>query len=234
MQRGIWRELSRANSESNFTEYCLTKQFQCPDEYKEMREEILKVFQETLFEIGITETQIGNQNNSYKVDYIFGLKIYCLLTDKYNVNVRLAANEGFWRFLSLKVVPDVIEKRYGINHPDRFWKKPKRVWLRVLWWYIYLSWQGTTEKTANVLADNSTDEILQLVDRCGRGGYRVELYRAIMRKYSQLDIQERRRSQIFRKMMVLNTARVQVVEPAFSCNGENGYVDELYNYFVEG
>lgn len=233
MQRGMWRELSRANSEVDFNEYCLSKAIPCPEEYKELRTDILYIFDETLVQLGISKEQIGLQNNSYKVDYIFGLKLYALLTDKYFVRERLAANEGFWRFLSLKVVPDVVESRYSINHPDRFWKKPKRVWLRVIWWYIYLSWQGTAEKTANVLSNNSTDEILQLVDRCGRGGYRVDLYRAIMRKYSKLDIQERRKSQIFRKMMVLNTARVQVMEPALSENGEDGYVDDLYNYFVK-
>ena len=129
------------------------------------------------------------------------------------------------------VVTDLIEKRYGKDHPDRFWKKPKRLWLRVLWWYIYLSWQGSEEETIAVLKDNSTDEILQLVDRCGRGGYRVDLYREMMLKNSQLDPAERRKKQLFRKMMVLNTARVQVMEPELTVGGNKGYVESLSEYF---
>ena len=148
------------------------------------------------------------------------------------MTLRLAATEGVWRFLSVKVVPDIIALRYGKDHPDRFWKKPKRLWLRVIWWYIYLSWQGDEKSTADVLKNNSTDEIAQLVDRCGRGGYRVSLYREFMKKYSELDVSERREKDIFRKTMKLNTARVQVIEPALVDGGERQYVDDLYNYFL--
>lgn len=231
MKHMAWKSLSMASSEECFRQYCITRDISCPDEFRELREQITSLFNETLSEINISSSQIGEGNNSYKTDYIFGLKLYKLFTDTYKMDVRMAADSGIWRFISLMVVPDIVEMRYGTNHPDRFWKKPKRIWLRVLWWYIYLSWQGTTEKTAEILRDNSTDEILQLVDRCGRGGYRVELYREIMRRYSLLDVQKRRRAQVFRKTMVMNTARVQVVEPGLSENGFTGYVDSLYSYF---
>lgn len=233
MKKFDWKELSTASSEISFCEYCTSKQFDCPDEFKDLREKLVELFRDTLNEIGIDSTLIRNDNNAYKTDYLYGLRIYELFTKTYGMNVRLAANSGIWRFLSLKVIPDIVEQRYGISHPDRFWKKPRRIWLRVIWWYIYLSWQGTAEKTKHVIADNSTDEILQLVDRCGKGGYRVELYRAVMRKYSLLDIRERRKSNIFRKMMVLNTARVQVIEPELAGNGVVGYVDSLYNYLTK-
>lgn len=105
------------------------------------------------------------------------------------------------------------------------------MWLRVLWWYIYLSWQGSEDATIETLKENSTDEILQLVDRCGRGGYRVDLYRELMRKNGLVEIAERRKNQLFRKMMVLNTARVQVLEPELTTGGNRGYVETLYNYF---
>lgn len=158
--------------------------------------------------------------------------MYETLNSKYGMNVRLASTPGVWRYISVAVVPDLVEKRYGIDHQDRFWKKSKRLWLRVLWWYIYLSWQGTAQQTFSILKDNSTDEILQLVDRCGRGGYRVELYRAMMKKNSELDPAERRKKGLFRKLMVLNTARVQVIEPALSDGGEEGYVDSLCEYIL--
>ncbi len=99
---------------------------------------------------------------------------------------------------------------------------------------VYLSyWQGSVEATREVLKDNSTDEILQLVDRCGRGGYRVGLYRELMKKNSELDVVLRRQKQVFRKMMVLNTARVQVLEPELTPGGNRGYVDSLSEYFTQ-
>ena len=65
----------------------------------------------------------------------------------------------------------------------------------------------------------------------GRGGYRVDLYRELMRKNGLVEIAERRKNQLFRKMMVLNTARVQVLEPELTTGGNRGYVETLYNYF---
>lgn len=227
-----WRELNREQSSEKFNEYCIRSQADCPEEYRQLREQICDLFVRTLSKIGIDSKDINKKNYSYQVDYIFGLKLYELLNESYNMNIRIASSENVWRFLSVCVVPDVVEMRYGTDHPDRFWKKPKRLWLRVLWWYIYLSWQGDEESTCKVLKDNSTDEILQLVDRCGRDGYRVELYREIMKKYSELDASKRRKTQIFRKMMVLNTARVQTMEPSLVDGGETAYVEELCNYFL--
>lgn len=227
-----WEELDKEQSRVAYEEFCSSGNVTCPSEYVPLRDELCQMFVETLSEIGIEPEDIQTKNYAYQVDYIFGLKLYALFTEEYQMSLRLAATEGVWRFLSVMVVPDIIALRYGKDHPDRFWKKPKRLWLRVIWWYIYLSWQGDASTTAEILKDNSTDEILQLVDRCGRGGYRVSLYREFMKKYSELGISERRQKQIFRKMMVLNTARVQVIEPALVDGGERRYVDDLCNYFL--
>lgn len=227
-----WQELDKDVSEQLFEEYCVTNKVECPPEFGELRKDICDLFCKVMNDLDIGPEKISSKNNSYQVDYLFGIELYKLLNDKYGMNIRTASSAGVWRFLSVIVVPDVVRMRYGINHPDRFWKKPKRLWLRVLWWYIYLSWQGTEEATRDVLKDNSTDEIAQLVDRCGRSGYRVELYREIMRQHSLLDPSERRKKEVFRKAMVLNTARVQTIEPALVEGGEKQYVSELCNYFM--
>ena len=226
-----WKEINREDSSDRFDEYCKTKEAKCPEEYQKLRDEILNLFVCTLSEIGIDPVDINIKNYAYQVDYIFGLKFYQLLNDRYSMSIRTASTDGVWRFLSTCVVPDLVEMRYGLDHPDRFWKKPKRIWLRVIWWYIHLSWQGDEESTREILKDNSTDEILQLVDRCGRDGYRVDLYREIMKQYAEMDVTERRKDQVFRKMMVLNTAKVQVIEPALVDGGEIKYVDDLCVYF---
>lgn len=228
-----WQTIDKEQSRIYFEEYCKTKENICPEEYRELRDEMRQMFVETLSEIGIEHEDIGKKNHAYQVDYIYGLKIYELLTTKYNMTLRNASDEGVWRYLSVVVAPDIIALRYDVSHPDRFWKKPKRLWLRVIWWYIYLSWQGDADTTKRILETNSTDEITQLVDRCGRGGYRVSLYREFMKKYSELDVKERRQKDIFRRMMVLNTARVQVMEPALVDGGERQYVNELCDYFMK-
>lgn len=227
-----WLELKRDEAQSRYEQFCDSGEFDYHADYEELRNDLCMLFGSALTSIGITDNQISEKNNSYQVDLLFGLSLYEVLNEKYGMNVRLAATEGIWRYLSVCVVPDLVEKRYGKDHPDRFWKKSKRLWLRVLWWYIYLSWQGNVETTREVLKDNSTDEILQLVDRCGRGGYRVDLYRELMRKNSELDATVRRQKQIFRKMMVLNTARVQVLEPELTPGGNRGYVASLSEYFT--
>ena len=228
-----WAEISKEKSSEKYELFVETGSVVCPEEYLPLQKELQNAFVTTLSEIGIDPEEINSKNNSYKVDYIFGMKMYMLFREKYGMSVRAAATDGVWRHLSVCVVPDIVALRYGKDHPDRFWKKAKRIWLRVIWWYIYLSWQGDEQSTLEILKDNSTDEILQLVDRCGRGGYRVELYREIMKKYSELDKSERRKNEIFRKMMVLNTARVQVLEPGLVDGGEKQYVEDLSNYFAE-
>lgn len=54
-----------------------------------------------------------------------------------------------------------------------------------------------------------------------------------MKKNGTLDLAERRKNQLFRKMMVLNTARVQAIEPELTSGGNQGYVEVLYSYFQE-
>ena len=228
-----WKELDNIDAELYYNEYCSSGSYVCPEECKELRNDLCTLFSSTLAEIGIGPERISKGNNSYQVDYLFGIRLFTLLNDKYGMSVRIASTAGVWKYLSLCVVPDIVEMRYGKNHPDRFWKKAKRIWLRVLWWYIYLSWQGNEELTGIALRDNSTDEILQLVDRCGRGGYRVELYRELMRQYSELDVSERRKKQVFRKVMVLNTARTQVIEPGLVDGGERQYISELISWFMK-
>ena len=228
-----WKELDRESGENIFNDYCDKGIITCPQEYMPLRNDICSLFYEALSEIGISAAEISRKNYSYQVDYIFGLKLYSLLNDKYGMSVRDASNASVWRYLCVCVVPDIVDARYGKQHPDRFWKKPKRLWFRVLWWYIYLSWQGDEEKTKEVLKDNSTDEILQLVDRCGRGGYRVDLYRELMLQRSCMDPDEKNKNKKFRKVMVLNTARVQTIEPGLVSGGEKEYVSGLYNYFKE-
>ena len=196
------------------------------DEEKAIREDLLLIFQETLDETGIEEE--SRKIQSYQIDLYFGLKLYQLLNNKYNVNIRTASDNGFWRYLSVNIIPDLVHKRWGDNDA-RFWKNNNRVWLKTLWWYIYLSWQGDMESTKQVLTGNTTDHVVQLVERAGVSGYRVDFTRSLMRIY------DRKKSSLpqdmFRKVLKLNTAMVKTIEPALYAEGEEAYVRDLFSYF---
>lgn len=156
-----------------------------------------------------------------------GLALYRILGEA-GMDVRAAADDGVWRFLSLRVVPDLVHGRWPNASAERFWRSRSRIWLRVIWWLIHLAWQETEARTRTVLSDVTTDTIVQLVERPGRGGFRVELARALFRERSR----GRFTQDEFRILMKLHTARVVVTEPWFCDGGINGYVRELHDYVV--
>ena len=131
-----WIEIGREESRQKYEDYCATGNLGFSKDYDELRKDLVDLFSTALIKVGITEDQISQKNYSYQLDLQFGLKLYTTLNEKYGMNVRLAATDGVWRYLCSYVAPDLVEKRYGKDHPDRIWKKPKRLWLRVLWWYI--------------------------------------------------------------------------------------------------
>ena len=167
--------------------------------------------------------------NSYAFDLHIGLILYRILNEKYNFTERLAAQDEIWRYLSLEVFPDLVYERFGVND-QRFYRGTRRIWLKSIWWYIHLSWQGTEEATFDTLKDNSADEILQLLDRSGSGGYRIELTREIMRQYKLY--MDSKVPQLFRRVLKLNTARLNMIEPSLVEGGIQSYVTDLYNYFL--
>jgi hypothetical protein len=171
-----------------------------------------------------TDVYINEQNNEkYLMDVNIGLKLYELL----NVDesgLRTFSDDSFWSYLSLIVLPDLVFMRWGGN-PDRFWKPGKRIWLKTVWWYVHLSWQSTEEKTRKIIESKfrSTDTIVSLVERSGDHGYRTELYRKIMAVSAKKMLTQEQ----FRALMVLNTARLAVVEPELMDGGIDAYVEEI-------
>lgn len=165
----------------------------------------------------------------YAYDLAFAVPFYETITKKYGMTERYASNDGIWRYLSVKVVPDIVLSRWG--HRDaRFWKESRRIWLKALWWYIHLSWQGNAESTMMILKDNTADVLVQLVERPGPQGYRVDVSRKIMKTLASVPGVSNRAT-LFRKIMVLNTARLKVIEPALCNEGVAGYVRQLFEYF---
>ena len=165
--------------------------------------------------------------SKYAQDLEVGFKLYEYLSPD-NLGLRYASDDGIWKYLSIEVFPDIVFARWGDN-PDHFWKLSRRIWLKSVWWYIHLSWQGGEAETRTILRNLTTDEILQLVERSGRSGYRVDLYREIMRQLP-LYRSSLEKKDLFRTIMKLNTARLLATEPSFSQGSTEGYVKRLYDY----
>lgn len=169
-----------------------------------------------------------NHSRDYDIDLNFGIKLYVYLNSIQGFNLRMASNDDFWRYLSLKVVPDLVSERWGKDNRSHFYERASRIWLRSLWWYIHLSWQGDEESTYEILKNNTTDEILNLVERAGRKGYYLEVYRNIMYFYSKVQEQKSTNRKLFRNIMILNTARCTVIEPGLCLGGEREYVKSIF------
>ena len=182
-----WLKLNKAKSKICFEEMNKSNNFNpdCDESYKEFKIDILKEFYETLKELNIREEDV--KVKAYEVDYIFGIKLYKLLTYKYCMSENEAGNDDIWRYIQLKVCPQIIKYRYGISE-DRYYKMPTRMWLETLWWYVFLGWRDSEENTKEILKGNTTDTILNIIDRTGRYGYRKDLFNEILyKKYFNLE-----------------------------------------------
>lgn len=175
----------------------------------------------------------------YYTDVHIGILLYDYLWKQPGFNLRAAANDDFWRYLSIKVVPDVVADRWGKENESHYWSKPARIWLRSIWWYVHLSWQGDMTTTAKVLESPcfTTDSILNLEERTGRNGTFINVYRYIMYYYSRIsqevleayDKNTKTQSDgLFRIVMKLNTAKSMVIDPALYLGGEKEYVRSLF------
>ena len=181
----------------------------------------------------------GNKNKMYPLDLYVGLKIYELLDpEKSEFTISDAADDDMWRYISVKVLPDMTHLRYpptnelgarNINK-KRFYSEKRRIWIKSLWWYIYLSWQGNKEATYQVLKGNAIDNINKLIETPGRG-YRLSLYRTLMREYA---LRSQYNTDYFAGVTKLNNAKCKTVEPSLLRDGEIEYVRILLDSVQAG
>lgn len=152
-----------------------------------------------------------------------GLTLYKVLEAR-GFGLRHAADDGVWRYLSLIVLPDYVQSRWDKSQEARFWRDRSRIWLRAIWWFVHLSWQGDEASTRASVSGMSTDDVVQIVERPGRRGFRVELYRAMVRAAGARPQGQRK----IRQLMKLNTATVVMIEPSAYRGGVFEYVEALY------
>ena len=187
-------------------------------EFKRIRELLIQA-RDDIFDEWHLDTA---ENLGYDFDLLFAIRLYDILGLNNNFSNRAASNDEIWRFLSIRVIPDIVHSRWGMN--EARYMTSRRIWLKNLWWYIHLSWNGDTERTYEILKNNSTDTVLQLVERPGVGYY-VSLYREIMLRYSCINDPSRT---LFRKVLKLNTALLPVTYPELISGGIKEYVSYLF------
>lgn len=179
-----------------------------------------------------------DDRKEYMTDVFFGLALYGYLRNQPWFNLRTAANDGFWRYVAVSVIPDIVADRWGISKDQYFWKQSNRLWPKTAWWFIYLTWHETLQDTAEMLASKNfnSDTIQGIVERTGRKGTFVDVYREIIFQYSELDYnviatfkkhQFSGSDSLFRAIMRLNTARGLVTDPCLSEDGVKGYVSSM-------
>lgn len=156
-------------------------------------------------------------------DIKVGFALYQVLSDA-GMDMRTAADDGWWRFLSLRVLPDLVKSRWGSAPAVRFWQGRSRIWLRAMWWTVHLTWQGSEERSREILRNVTTDTVVQLVERPGKGGFRIDLTRMIFKVRQLLNPSQDQ----FRAIMKLNTAQIVLKEPLYCEGGVAGYVDALF------
>jgi hypothetical protein len=200
----------------------------CPDEKKFRMRFITHVEEAAEENIKIEDKEIG-------IALLLYYELLPLKGGKFSL--RMASDDAIWRSLTMRIIPDYVQKRWGIRHNKgngefidqkaHFWSQPQRNWLKALWWYCHFADRGdlNIDYARGLLLSISShaDPIQGLVERPGRRGYDVELNRELLARLAgnAMGIDK------FRELLKLNTAASRLTEPSLYSDGIKGYVDLL-------
>jgi hypothetical protein len=87
------------------------------EEYSLLRNEIKRLYSSA------KEESATDSRENYVIDVIVGLGLYKYLSQKAWFNLRIAANDDFWRYIATCVIPDIVADRWGVNNDNYFWKQ---------------------------------------------------------------------------------------------------------------
>ena len=203
------------NSLNNINPIAITTNLN--SEFKHIRKLLIQARDDIFDEYYLDATE----KLGYNFDLLFAIKLYEILGTNNNFCNRVASDDNVWRFLSIRVIPDIVHSRWGVNETRYITSRRKKK--KNIWWYIHLSWNGSSKRTYEILKNNTTDTIQQLVERPGVGYY-VSLYREIMFQYSTINDPSRF---LFRKVLKLNTALLPVTYTELISGGIKEYVGYL-------
>lgn len=195
-------------------------------DYEELRRKVLDAYEEA-----------AATNDGYQIDLDVGLCLFEMLSPEKGFTLVMANDDDIWRYLSCKIFPDITYERYPKPANDdirlnkkRFYLHTRRIWVKTLWWYVFLAWQGDAKTTREALKDLGTDAISQFIERTGQG-YRVLLYRQLIKSYATV---EDKSSDLFKVIQKQNLVNCRTVEPGLVEGAEQGYVDSLFKQLSVG
>lgn len=172
----------------------------------------------------------------YQLDYRFSLLFYDFFHRKEWMTDRIAADYEFWRYIALKVMPDLVFDRFGVEDDKHYYAKGLRIWPYTLYWYAHLSWQGNIESTDRILSSTRccSDTILNLVERPGRNGTYIDLYRSLMFYFVNSNPTKGVDNiKLFRSIMKLALAKPQVIDPDLYSGGPCEYAKEIVQECID-
>ena len=143
-----WQSLSPEDFKTVVKTWPLSVNRHLNSEYQDLRKKVFADYEKIK-----RETENSGPKKDYLSDLRFALRFYEILDD-YGFNPRIASDDQVWIYLCVNVFPDIVHERYpgsksktkegsrdsNVN-VDRFWKSKRRIYLKVLWWYVYLSLQ---------------------------------------------------------------------------------------------
>lgn len=172
----------------------------------------------------------------YQLDYRFSLLFYDYFRQKEWMTDRIAADYEFWSHVALIVIPDLVYDRFGAEDDKHYYSKGLRIWPYTLYWYAHLSWQGDVESTNKILSSSRccSDTILNLVERPGRNGTYISLYRHIMFFFVNISSTKPVDNiKLFRSIMKLALAKPQVIDPDLYTGGASDYAKEIVQECID-
>lgn len=209
-QMGTWKENDRITN------------YELDDAYAKLQFELTHVFNQYR----------GKDIASFDFDAYFGLELHRILLSIDQFSLREASRDDFWNYLSIQVVPKIVAARWGRDNEGRFYAHARRIYLKTIFWFIELAWQGDYVSTADVLKYCNTDTVVQIGERVNRG-YDFDLTRTILKHFATSSVLSNR-NLFFRSIMKINTAYIKTIDPKMFNGGYEGYVTWLFDYVSEG
>lgn len=171
------------------------------------------------------------------IDPNFGLFLYNeVLPLSGGFDLRSASDDGVWRNLTCRLLPDIIDRRWRIGDEsggyilnlDRLYKIPNRNWFKTLWWFAHLAWQEDENLFKAIMDKSTTDTIAQTVERTSRGYDTLIIRKLFEESYMRSNDLGTNFNKVIRFALKIHLLKSATIDPLTIYNSGNSYLDLLY------
>jgi hypothetical protein len=239
-QSMVWPQLSKTGAMESFDQLFPDENTVCP-QFQDPLSRFDSQSSQTLHRLRLSLVKaLDDAENADKkgfaMDCMLSIALYCN-TIEMNIPMRVAASMSFWYWISLKLIPDLVFRRFSdMNRKNlrmHYFHDSRRVWPYVLWWGAHLTWQGDVEKTKQMLSCGFNVSAIEAFIYRGGSGFRVDLFRMIAAYFAEINkTYIASDKEVLRKVMVLNTSKTVTIEPVYYSGGMYKYVQDLFAPFI--